>query len=94
MIGIHIHDTNLYELIFFTTVFHFFTPPPLFFAIFLFPASISTLKQHNTTLMLSDGLCGFRVKNEHRKTNQWRKKGGVAKKEAVVAKKWKTVVKK
>jgi hypothetical protein len=63
----------------------FFSPPlcfslfrhaPLFFRHFFPPASISTLKQHNTTGMPSDRLCGFRVKNAHRKKNQWRKKGG------------------
>jgi hypothetical protein len=30
--------------------------------------------------MLFDGLCGFRVKNEHRKKNQWRKKRGCGEK--------------
>jgi hypothetical protein len=38
--------------------------------------------------MLSDGLCGFRVKNAHRKKNQWlKKKGGVAKKRGVCGEK-------
>jgi hypothetical protein len=58
---------ELFFILFFT-----FSHSPHFFAIF-FPAPIFTLKQHNTTLMLSDGLCGFRVKNAQ--------KGGVAKKE-------------
>jgi hypothetical protein len=48
---------------------------------------ISTLKQLNTTLILFDGLCGFRLKNEHMNKNQWQKEGGVEKKEGGVAKK-------
>jgi hypothetical protein len=79
---------------FFFTVFHFFTRTPSFFNIFSPPAPISMLKQPNPTVMLSDGLCGFRVKNAHRKKNQWIKKRGCGKKGGGVAKKWKTVAKK
>jgi hypothetical protein len=44
--------------------------------------------------MLSDGLCGFREKNVHRKKKQWiKKRGGVAKKEGGGMQKWKTVEK-
>jgi hypothetical protein len=50
----------------FSTVFHFLTTSPSFFATFVVSALIFTLKQHETTLMLFDGLYGFRVKNEHR----------------------------
>jgi hypothetical protein len=72
---------------FFATVFHFFTTPPSFFANSFPPATISTQKQHNTTLMLSDWLCAFRVKNAHRKKSVAKKKEGVAKKEEGAAKK-------
>jgi hypothetical protein len=61
---------------FFRHSFSLFSHTPLFFATFCFPVPISTLKQHNTTLILSDGLYGFRVKNAHRKKISGEKKGG------------------
>jgi hypothetical protein len=69
---------------FLANVFHFLAASPFFLPIF-FPVPISTLKQDNTTLMLSNGLCGFKVKNARRKKTQWPKKEGiVAKKEGGV----------
>jgi hypothetical protein len=75
--SLQLHEFIFFATVFhfFATVFHFFATPPSFFAILYSPASISTLKQHNTTLMLSDGLCGFRVKNVHTKKINCKKRG-------------------
>jgi hypothetical protein len=78
---------------FFSTVFHFFTTSPSFFATIIVSALIFTLKQHETTLMLFDGLCGFRVKNEHRGKKQSLKRGrcGEKREPGGSGKKWETV---
>jgi hypothetical protein len=60
----------------------FSATPPSFSTQLFFLHAFFTLKQHNTTPMLSDGLCGFRVKNAQRKKAVAEKRGGwVAKKE-------------
>jgi hypothetical protein len=71
---------------FFVTAFHFLATPLSFVPLFS-PVPISTLKQHSTTLMLSDGLCGFKVKNANRKKISGEKEGGVVKKWSTVKKK-------
>jgi hypothetical protein len=71
----------------FSHCFPLFSSIPLFFLPIFFPVPISTLKQDNTTLMLSNGLCGFKVKNARRKKTQWRKKKGLWQKKGGVAEK-------